>query len=179
MAFTVLVKLVFFPLANKSLPLNGQDASVGAKDSKPAGALAVGDDRMALNKEMMALYKAEQVNPAAGCLPVLLQIPVFFALYKVLFVTIEMRHAPFFGWITDLSPPDPTFIFNLFGILPYSTDFLPLSRSSVCGRSLWESRCSCRCASTRHRSPSSSRPRCSNSCRFSSPFSWLLSRQAW
>ena len=84
-----------------------------------------GDDRMKLNQEMMALYKAEQVNPAAGCLPVLLQIPVFFALYKVLFVTIEMRHAPFFGWVADLSAPDPTSIFNLFGLLPYSVSFLP------------------------------------------------------
>ena len=66
----------------------------------------------------MALYKREKVNPVAGCLPIVLQIPVFFALYKVLFVTIEMRHAPFFGWIHDLSAPDPTTIFNLFGLLP-------------------------------------------------------------
>jgi YidC/Oxa1 family membrane protein insertase len=78
-----------------------------------------------MNQAMMALYKEEKVNPAAGCLPVLLQIPVFFALYKVLFVTIEMRHAPFFGWITDLSAADPTSIFNLFGLLPYSVGFLP------------------------------------------------------
>ena len=67
----------------------------------------------------MELYKKEQVNPLAGCLPVLIQIPVFFALYKVLFVTIEMRHAPFFGWINDLSAPDPTSIFNLFGLIPW------------------------------------------------------------
>ena len=123
MAFTVLVKLVFFPLANKSYRSMGKMRLLAPKIQSLRE--RHGDDRMALNKEMMALYKAEQVNPAAGCLPVLLQIPVFFALYKVLFVTIEMRHAPFFGWITDLSAPDPTSIFNLFGILPYSTEFLP------------------------------------------------------
>ena len=123
MAFTVLVKLVFFPLANKSYRSMGKMRLLAPKIQSLRE--RHGDDRMALNKEMMALYKSEQVNPAAGCLPVLLQIPVFFALYKVLFVTIEMRHAPFFGWITDLSAPDPTSIFNLFGILPYSTEFLP------------------------------------------------------
>ena len=69
---------------------------------------------------MMALYKREKVNPASGCLPILIQIPVFFALYKVLFVTIEMRHAPFFGWIQDLSAPDPTTLFNLFGLIPWT-----------------------------------------------------------
>ena len=67
----------------------------------------------------MALYRSEKVNPASGCLPILIQIPVFFALYKVLFVTIEMRHQPFFGWIKDLSAPDPTNLFNLFGLLPF------------------------------------------------------------
>ena len=84
-----------------------------------------GDDRQRLNKEMMELYKREKVNPAAGCLPILLQIPIFFALYKVLYVSIEMRHAPFYGWIQDLSAVDPTSVFNLFGLLPYSTDFTP------------------------------------------------------
>jgi YidC/Oxa1 family membrane protein insertase len=78
-----------------------------------------GDDRQRLNKEMMELYKKEKVNPMAGCLPMVIQIPVFFALYKVLFVTIEMRHAPFFGWITDLSAPDPTSFVNLFGLFPW------------------------------------------------------------
>jgi YidC/Oxa1 family membrane protein insertase len=77
------------------------------------------DDPAKAQAEMMALYRSEKVNPASGCLPILLQIPVFFALYKVLFVTIEMRHAPFFGWIRDLSAPDPTNLFNLFGLLPY------------------------------------------------------------
>jgi YidC/Oxa1 family membrane protein insertase len=78
-----------------------------------------GDDRTRMNQEMMALYKREKVNPVAGCLPIIVQIPVFFALYKVLFVSIEMRHAPFFGWIQDLSAPDPTTIFNLFGLIPW------------------------------------------------------------
>jgi YidC/Oxa1 family membrane protein insertase len=78
-----------------------------------------GDDKMKLQQEMMALYKKEKANPAAGCLPILPQIPIFFSLYKVLFVTIEMRHAPFFGWIQDLSAPDPTSFINLFGLLPF------------------------------------------------------------
>ena len=80
----------------------------------------VGDDRMKMQQEVMALYKREKVNPAAGCLPILLQIPIFFSLYKVIFVTIELRHAPFFGWIQDLSAPDPTSILNLFGLLPWA-----------------------------------------------------------
>jgi YidC/Oxa1 family membrane protein insertase len=77
------------------------------------------DDKMKLQQEMMALYKKEKVNPMSGCLPILVQIPVFFALYKVLFVTIEMRHQPFFGWIKDLSDKDPTTVFNLFGLIPW------------------------------------------------------------
>ena len=77
------------------------------------------DDKMKLQQEMMALYKKEKVNPMSGCLPILVQIPVFFALYKVLFVTIEMRQMPFYGWIQDLSERDPTSLFNLFGLLPY------------------------------------------------------------
>jgi len=123
LGFTVLVKLAFFPLANKSYRSMAKMRLLAPKLQTLRERF--GDDRMKLNQEMMSLYKAEQVNPAAGCLPVLLQIPVFFALYKVLFVTIEMRHAPFFGWIADLSAPDPTSIFNLFGLLPYSVSFLP------------------------------------------------------
>ncbi|HAO56790.1 MAG TPA: membrane protein insertase YidC [Alphaproteobacteria bacterium] len=122
-AFTVVVKLVFFPLANKSYRSMGKMRLLSPKIQQIRERHA--DDRMAMNKEMMELYKKEQINPAAGCLPVLLQIPVFFALYKVLFVTIEMRHAPFFGWITDLSAPDPTSVFNVFGLLPFGVDFLP------------------------------------------------------
>ncbi|MBU0725523.1 MAG: membrane protein insertase YidC [Alphaproteobacteria bacterium] len=117
LALTVGIKLLFFPLANKSYR-----AMSKLKELQPkmvALREKVGDDRQRLNQEMMTLYKKEKVNPAAGCLPILVQIPVFFALYKVLFVTIEMRHAPFYGWIKDLSAPDPTTIFNLFGVIPW------------------------------------------------------------
>jgi YidC/Oxa1 family membrane protein insertase len=83
------------------------------------------DDKQKLNQEMMDVYKKEKVNPASGCLPIIVQIPIFFALYKVLFVSIEMRHAPFYGWINDLSVPDPTTLFNLFGLIPWSPpDFM-------------------------------------------------------
>ncbi|MEN0041816.1 MAG: membrane protein insertase YidC, partial [Pseudomonadota bacterium] len=84
------------------------------------------DDPKAQQQAMMKLYKDEKINPAAGCWPVLIQIPVFFAIYKVIYVTIEMRHAPFFGWVQDLSAPDPTSIFNLFGLLPYDVPFFLL-----------------------------------------------------
>jgi YidC/Oxa1 family membrane protein insertase len=77
------------------------------------------DEPQRMQQEMMALYKAEKVNPASGCLPMVVQIPVFFSLYKVIFVTIEMRQAPFFGWIHDLSQVDPTNVFNLFGLIPF------------------------------------------------------------
>ena len=80
---------------------------------------SAGDDREKLQKGMMELYRTNKVNPASGCLPILLQIPIFFSLYKVIFVTIELRHAPWFGWVTDLSAPDPSSIFNLFGLLPW------------------------------------------------------------
>ena len=82
-------------------------------------------DRQKLQAEMMELYKKEKVNPAAGCLPILLQIPIFFALYKVIFVTLELRHAPWIGWIKDLSAPDPSTILNLFGLLPWANPFPP------------------------------------------------------
>jgi YidC/Oxa1 family membrane protein insertase len=90
------------------------------------------DDKARMQQEIMALYKKEKVNPAAGCLPILVQIPIFFSLYKVLFVTIEMRHAPFFGWIKDLSAKDPTSVLNLFGLLPYHVpDLGPLNLLSI------------------------------------------------
>ena len=123
MALTVIVKLAFFPLANKSYQSMAKMRELAPKVKELRERFA--DDRQRQQKEMMGLYKQEKVNPAAGCLPVLLQIPVFFALYKVLFVTIEMRHAPFYGWITDLSAIDPTSIINLFGLLPFSTAGLP------------------------------------------------------
>ncbi len=117
LALTVVVKLIFFPLANKAyvamakmkkLQPQMEDLKARFKDDKPR-----------MQQELMALYQKEKVNPAAGCLPILVQIPVFFALYKVLFTSIDMRHAPFVGWIQDLSAPDPTSIFNLFGLLPF------------------------------------------------------------
>ncbi len=121
--FTILVRLALFPLANKSYKSMGKMKDLAPKIQKMREDF--GSDKQKLNKEMMELYKKEKVNPAAGCLPILLQIPVFFALYKVLYVSIEMRHAPFYGWIKDLSAVDPTSIWNLFGILPYSVDFMP------------------------------------------------------
>jgi YidC/Oxa1 family membrane protein insertase len=121
---TVLVKLAFFPLANKSYASMAKMKSVqpqlaALKERYP-------DDKVKQQQEMMEIYKKEKINPIAGCLPVALQIPVFFSLYKVLFVTIEMRHAPFFGWIKDLSAPDPTNIFNLFGLIPFDPTQIPL-----------------------------------------------------
>jgi YidC/Oxa1 family membrane protein insertase len=115
---TVLLKLLFFPLANKSY-----EAMARMKKLQPEMErikTRYGEDRTKQQQEMMELYKKEKINPLAGCLPILVQIPVFFALYKVLYVTIEMRHAPFYGWIRDLSAPDPTSIFNLFGLLPFT-----------------------------------------------------------
>ena len=120
---TLLIKLVFFPLANKSYV-----AMQKMKELQPQ-LIRIKEmyknDKVKLNQEMMALYKREKVNPAAGCLPILIQIPVFFALYKILFVSLEMRHAPFYLWINDLSVADPTSILNLFGLLPYDPNFLP------------------------------------------------------
>jgi YidC/Oxa1 family membrane protein insertase len=121
---TVLVKLLFFPLANKSYASMAKMKSVqpqllALKERYP-------DDKVKQQQEMMEIYKKEKINPIAGCLPVALQIPVFFSLYKVLFVTIEMRHAPFFGWIKDLSAADPTNLFNLFGLIPFDPTHIPL-----------------------------------------------------
>src|SRR5580698_10563218 len=102
---TVIVKALFFPLANKSYASMSKMKAVQPK---------------------MELYKKEQINPLAGCLPIAIQIPVFFSLYKVLFITIEMRHAPFYGWIHDLSAQDPTNIFTLFGLIPFDPTVLPM-----------------------------------------------------
>ncbi|MGN6550693.1 MAG: membrane protein insertase YidC [Pararhizobium sp.] len=115
---TVIVKLIFFPLANKSYASMAKMKRIQPKMQELKE--RYGDDRMAQQKAMMELYKEEKINPVAGCWPMLLQIPVFFALYKVLYTTIEMRHAPFYGWIRDLSAPDPTSVFNLFGLLPFT-----------------------------------------------------------
>ena len=114
---TVLIKLVLFPLANKSYVSMSKMKLLAPEMQRLKE--RYGDDRVRMQQAMMEMYKKEKVNPASGCLPILVQIPVFFSLYKVLFVTIEMRHAPFFGWIQDLSAPDPTSIFNLFGLIPW------------------------------------------------------------
>jgi len=121
---TVMVKLAFFPLANRSYSSMAkmkkiQPQIAALKDLYP-------DDKVKQQQEQMALFKREGVNPVAGCLPMVIQIPVFFALYKVIFITIEMRHAPFFGWIRDLSAPDPTNIFTLFGLIPWNPTALPV-----------------------------------------------------
>ncbi|MBT4988958.1 MAG: membrane protein insertase YidC [Rickettsiales bacterium] len=119
--FTILLRLLLFPLADKSFKeiykMKQLQPEIKALKEKNK------DNKMALNKDVMALYKKYSVKPMAGCLPLLVQIPIFFALYKVLFVTIEMRQADFFLWITDLSIPDPTSIFNLFGLLPFEPFF--------------------------------------------------------
>ena len=118
LCLTLLVKLLFFPLANKSYRAMSQMKKLQPEMQKLRE--RYGDDKQKMQQELMALYKKEKVNPMAGCLPILVQIPVFFSLYKVLFVSIEMRHAPFYGWIHDLSAPDPTTVFNLFGLLPFT-----------------------------------------------------------
>ena len=136
-AITICIRLTFFPLANFSFRSMAkmkalQPEMVRLKELHK-------DDKMKLQQEMMALYKKEKVNPMSGCLPILVQIPVFFALYKVLFVTIEMRHMPFYGWIHDLSERDPTSIFNLFGLLPFDVpSFLVIGAWPVAmGISMW------------------------------------------
>jgi YidC/Oxa1 family membrane protein insertase len=121
---TVIIKIFFFPLANKSY------ASMAKMKAVQPEMMAIrerfADDKMKQQQAMMELYKKEKINPISGCLPIIIQIPVFFALYKVLFVTIEMRHAPFFGWIKDLAAPDPTTVFNLFGLIPWDPSHVPL-----------------------------------------------------
>lgn len=118
MIVTVIIKLLMFTLANKSYRSMKKMKKLQPQMERLKELYA--DDKARLNQEVMQLYKKEKVNPVSGCLPLLVQIPVFFSIYKVLYVTIEMRHAPFFGWIKDLSAPDPTTIFNLFGLLPFT-----------------------------------------------------------
>ena len=121
---TVIVKLLFFPLANKSYASMAKMKAVQPQLAMIKERYA--DDKMKQQQAMMELYKKEQINPIAGCLPIAIQIPVFFSLYKVLFITIEMRHAPFYGWIHDLSGPDPTNIFTLFGLIPFDPTIIPV-----------------------------------------------------
>jgi YidC/Oxa1 family membrane protein insertase len=122
LAITVLVKLAMYPLATKSYTAIAKIKKLQPKIDKIREQFK--DKKMQMNKEIMQLYKKEKVNPVSGCLPMLIQIPVFFSLYKVLYLTIDMRHAPFYGWIKDLSAPDPTSIFNLFGLLPFDVSGL-------------------------------------------------------
>ena len=117
-AFTILMRICFFPLAQQSFKSMAKMKKLGPEMQRLKE--QYGDDRAGMQKEMMALYKREKANPVAGCLPILLQIPVFFALYKVLFVTIEMRHAPFIGWINDLSAPDPLGLLTAFGFFDWN-----------------------------------------------------------
>jgi YidC/Oxa1 family membrane protein insertase len=121
---TVCVKLLFFPLANKSYASMAKMKAVQPQMAMIKERFA--NDKAKQQQEMMELYKKEQINPIAGCLPIAIQIPVFFSLYKVLFITIEMRHAPFYGWIHDLSAPDPTNIFTLGGLIPFDPTIIPL-----------------------------------------------------
>ena len=115
---TVCIRIVFFPLANYSFRSMAKMKVLQPEMARLKDLYK--EDKMKLQQEMMALYKKEKVNPVSGCLPIFIQIPFFFAIYKMLFVTIEMRHQPFFGWISDLSEKDPTTIFNLFGLIPWN-----------------------------------------------------------
>ena len=124
LALTVVVKLIMFPLANKAYESLSKMRTLQPKMEEIKKKHA--DDPQKQQMETMALYQREKINPLAGCIPILIQIPVFYALYKVLFVTIEMRHAPFFGWIKDLSARDPSNIWNLFGLIPWDPASLPV-----------------------------------------------------
>jgi YidC/Oxa1 family membrane protein insertase len=117
LTLTIVIKSLMFPLANKSYRSMNQMKELNPEIVRLREQYK--GDKVRLNQEIMDFYKRKKINPMAGCLPILIQIPIFFALYKVLFITIEMRQAPFYGWIHDLSVPDPTSIFNLFGLLPF------------------------------------------------------------
>ena len=136
-AVTFCIRLAFFPLANFSFRSMAKMKALTPEMTRLKELHK--NDKMKLQQEMMALYKKEKVNPMSGCLPIMIQIPVFFALYKVLFVTIEMRQMPFYGWIQDLSERDPTSLFNLFGLLPYDVpSFLVIGAWPVAmGVSMW------------------------------------------
>jgi YidC/Oxa1 family membrane protein insertase len=124
LAVTVIVKAIFFPLANRSYASMAAMRRVAPEMKAIQERLK--DDRPAQQQAMMELYRREKINPLSGCWPILIQIPVFFALYTVIFISLEMRHAPFFGWIQDLAAPDPTNIFTLFGLIPWNPTAVPL-----------------------------------------------------
>jgi len=135
LGLTVVVKLAFFPLANASFRAMSKMKKL--QPQMEALKKTHGEDPQKLQLEMMALYKREKANPLSGCVPILLTIPVFIALYKVLFVTIEMRHAPFIGWIHDLSAPDPSSILNLFGLLPFNPHAVLPSSLAILSVGIW------------------------------------------
>lgn len=137
LGLTIGLRLLLYPLADKQFKAMTKLKKLQPEMKKLQERYA--DDRQRMNQELMELYKREKANPAAGCLPILIQIPIFFALYKVLFVTIEMRHEPFYGWINDLSAPDPTSIFNLFGLLPFDVpSFLAIGAwPIIMGVTMW------------------------------------------
>ena len=136
-AVTVCIRIAFFPLANFSFKSMGKMKLLAPEMARLKELHK--DDKMKLQQAMMALYKKEKVNPMSGCLPILVQIPVFFAIYKILFVTLEMRHMPFYGWIKDLSDRDPTSIFNLFGLIPWDPPSFLIIGAFPClmGLSMW------------------------------------------
>ena len=119
LSVTLILKMLFLPIANRSYTSMAKMKAL--QPEMQAVRTRFTDDKVKQQQAMMELYKKERINPVAGCWPVLIQIPVFFSLYKVLFVTIEMRHAPFFGWVRDLAAPDPTSFVNLFGLLPFDS----------------------------------------------------------
>lgn len=131
MALTLIVKIVFFPLASKAATSAARMRLVAPKVTEIREKFK--DDPMAMNQKIMALYKEEKINPAGGCLPILIQMPIFFCLYKMLNISIDERHAPFFGWIRDLSVPDPTNLLNLLGLIPYD----PTQLASFLHVSIW------------------------------------------
>ena len=135
MLLTVVLKLVLYPMADKSYESMAKMKKIAPEVEKLKAKHK--DDPAKQQQEMMALYQKEKINPMMGCLPMLIQIPVFYSLYKVLTVTIEMRHAPFFGWIQDLSAPDPTTIFNLFGLIPWNPGTLPLIGAMIAHLGVW------------------------------------------
>ena len=132
---TVALKLLLFPLADKSYESMAKMKKIAPEVEKLK--VKFKDDPAKQQQEMMALYGKEKINPMMGCIPMLIQIPIFYSLYKVLTVTIEMRHAPFFGWIKDLSAPEPTTLFNLFGLIPWDPSTLPFLGASIAHLGLW------------------------------------------
>ncbi len=173
--FTVGIKLLFFPLASYSYRSMGKMKLVQPKIK--ALREQYKDDPTKLQQATMALYKTEKINPASGCLPMLVQIPVFFCLYKVIFITIEMRQTPFYGWIKDLSAPDPTNLFNLFGLVPFDPTMISPMLHHWRAADHHGLHHVPAAASESRRRPTRCRPACSSSCRSSSLSCWRARRR--